>query len=269
VDDAAVVRAGLDAGTAMAFGDRDRASGSGERRRGRESGDAAADNENVDEIGSRRSQSFSISKRSGNPLQWTTIDRTLLDWLRGRAPAPIDPTPAPEPPPLAANHLGTGSIIGRDVITSGAVSPAHVGLRIGDNCHIFAGCKLMIDLISASSGITLGRNVAMNFNCYIDGSGGVEIGDHSLLGVNVVILSSSHRFDQPGKLIQHSGKTFQPTRIGADVWIGSNAVIRSGVEIGRGSIVGAGAVVTRSFPEYSIIGGVPARWLRARFPPSQ
>ena len=127
----------------------------------------------------------------------------------------------------------------------------------------------MIDLISPESGIRLGNHVAMNFNCYVDGSGGVEIGDYSLLGVNVVILSSSHRFDQPGVLIQKSGKTFNPTRIGSDVWIGSNAVIRSGVEIGRGSVVGAGAVVTRSFPEYSIILGVPARRARSRFAPPQ
>ena len=105
----------------------------------------------------------------------------MFDGLWRRARNPIESAPAPVPaaapePALAANHLGAGLIIGRDVITSGALSPAHVGLRIGDNCHIFAGCKLMIDLISASSGITLGRNVAMNFNCYIDGSGGVEIG---------------------------------------------------------------------------------------------
>ena len=198
----------------------------------------------------------------------------MFDGLWRRARNPIESAPAPVPaaapePALAANHLGAGLIIGRDVVTSGALSPAHVGLRIGDHCHIFAGCKLMIDLISASSGITLGRNVAMNFNCYIDGSGGVEIGDYSLLGVNVVILSSSHRFDQPGKLIQQSGKIFQPTRIGSDVWIGSNAVIRAGVEIGRGSVIGAGAVVTRSFPEYSIVAGVPARLMRARFPEPQ
>lgn len=212
-------------------------------------------------------QSLTI-ERSSFPILPLAINRTLFDLLWRRPRKPIDPAPDPEPQ-IAANHLGTGLIIGRDVVTSGAVSPAHVGLRIGDNCHIYAGCKLMIDLISETSGITLGRNVAMNFNCYIDGSGGVEIGDYSLLGVNVVILSSSHRFDQPGTLIQRSGKVFQSTRIGPDVWIGSNAVIRAGIEIGRGCVVGAGAVVTKSFPEYSVIAGVPARLIRPRFPSSQ
>jgi len=176
------------------------------------------------------------------------------------APAASNPAPA-----LAANHIGRNLILGAGVVTSGALAPGFVGLQIGDDCHIFDGCKFMIDLVSPESGIRLARNVAINFNCYFDGSGGIEIGEYSIFGPNVVVLSSSHRFDVPGRLIQHSGKVFARTVIGPDVWIGANAVIRAGVEIGRGSVIAAGAVVTRSVPPNSVAGGVPARVLRDRF----
>ena len=60
-----------------------------------------------------------------------------------------------------------------------------------------------------------------------------------------------------------------PVLIEDDVWCGSNVVILKGVTIGHGSIVAAGAVVTKSFPPYSIIGGVPAKLIRMRFTPEQ
>ena len=60
-----------------------------------------------------------------------------------------------------------------------------------------------------------------------------------------------------------------PVVIEDDVWCGANVTILKGVTIGRGSAVAAGAVVTKSFPLYSIIGGVPARLLKMRFTPEQ
>jgi acetyltransferase-like isoleucine patch superfamily enzyme len=56
-----------------------------------------------------------------------------------------------------------------------------------------------------------------------------------------------------------------PVMIGHDVWVGANAVIRCGVTIGNGCIIGAGAVVTKDVPDFSIIGGVPAKLIRKRF----
>lgn len=57
----------------------------------------------------------------------------------------------------------------------------------------------------------------------------------------------------------------RPVVIEDDVWVGANVTILKGVTIGRGSIVAAGAVVTKSFPPYSVIGGVPAHLLKRRF----
>ena len=61
-------------------------------------------------------------------------------------------------------------------------------------------------------------------------------------------------------------KMFEPTMIGNDVWVGTNAVILGGVTIGDGAIVAAGAVVTKDVPPYAIVGGVPAKIIRYRFP---
>jgi hypothetical protein len=58
----------------------------------------------------------------------------------------------------------------------------------------------------------------------------------------------------------------QRTRIGCDVWIGHGAVVLPGVSIGHGAVIGAGAVVSRDVPPYAIVGGVPARMIRERFP---
>lgn len=63
----------------------------------------------------------------------------------------------------------------------------------------------------------------------------------------------------------HSIKVHEPVEIGSDVWIGTRAIIKGGIKIGHGSIIAAGAVVTKDVPAYSIVGGVPAKVIRSRF----
>lgn len=60
-----------------------------------------------------------------------------------------------------------------------------------------------------------------------------------------------------------------PVVVGSDVWIGTNAIVLSGINIGHGAIIAAGAVVTRDVPPYAVVGGVPARVLKLRFTPEQ
>jgi maltose O-acetyltransferase len=162
----------------------------------------------------------------------------------------------------AANVVGRDVMVGDGVIIWGGKWPGGVGLEVHDRVRIYDGCRLVIDHLTVDSGIVLGADMAMNFGCYIDGSGGVRVGERTILGPNVVILSSSHRAD-PTHNLQESGKDVQRVEIGNDVWVGANVVIRMGITIGARAIVGAGAVVTHDVPSATVVGGNPARMIRS------
>lgn len=99
----------------------------------------------------------------------------------------------------------------------------------------------------------------------------LTIGRKVIFGPRPTIITGDHRTDIIGKYIidvtvqEKLQENDQPVVIEDDVWCGANVTILKGVTIGRGSVVAAGAVVTKSFPPYSIIGGVPARLLKMRF----
>ena len=95
----------------------------------------------------------------------------------------------------------------------------------------------------------------------------VSIGAYAVISHDVTILGGDHRYDVPGTPVYFTGRPPLPeTVIEDDVWIGHRAIIKAGVSIARGAIVGAGAVVTRDVPPYTIVAGVPARKIGERFP---
>lgn len=106
--------------------------------------------------------------------------------------------------------------------------------------------------------IHLGKNVFINAGCKFQDQGGIYIGDNVLIGHNVVFATLNHNEDvsKRGNLIPGQ------INIGNDVWIGSNSTILSGVTVGDGAIIAAGAVVTKDVGPKTIVGGVPARYLR-------
>lgn len=97
----------------------------------------------------------------------------------------------------------------------------------------------------------------------------LTIGKKVIFGPHPTIITGDHRVDVIGKYIMDSTEKLPendaPVVIEDDVWTGANVTILKGVTIGRGSVIAAGAVVTKSFPPYSIIGGVPAKVLKMRF----
>lgn len=95
---------------------------------------------------------------------------------------------------------------------------------------------------------------------------GVSLGRFVMLGPGVTVIGQDHVFDNPDLPMIFAGRPpLLKTVIEDDAWVGANAVILSGVTIGPGAIVAAGAVVTKDVPAREIWGGVPARRLRRRF----
>ncbi len=106
--------------------------------------------------------------------------------------------------------------------------------------------------------IHIGKDVFINSGCHFQDQGGIEIGDGAMIGHNVVLATINHDLDPAQNRKNH----YAPVRIGAHVWIGSNATILPGVTIGEWSVVAAGAVVTKEVPPYTVAGGVPAKTIR-------
>lgn len=106
--------------------------------------------------------------------------------------------------------------------------------------------------------ITIGKDVFINSGCHFQDQGGITIGDGSLIGHNVVLATINHDLNPENGRKNH----YAPIHIGAHVWIGSNATILPGVSVGDWAVVGAGAVVTKDVPPFTVVGGVPARILK-------
>ncbi|WP_165060848.1 sugar O-acetyltransferase [Adlercreutzia sp. ZJ154] len=103
--------------------------------------------------------------------------------------------------------------------------------------------------------IHLGENVFINSGCKFQDQGGIYIGNRALIGHNVVLATLNHPLN-PEK---RSSLEPAPIHIEDDVWIGSGAIVLPGVRIGRGSVVAAGAVVTKDVPSMAVVGGIPAK----------
>ena len=100
--------------------------------------------------------------------------------------------------------------------------------------------------------------------CFFHSAGGIRIGKNIGIGPGVKILTSHHKDTNIHIPILHEELEFKPVVIEDDSDLGVNSVIMPGVTIKKGTQVGAGAVVTKNFPEYSIIAGVPAKLIRIR-----
>lgn len=106
--------------------------------------------------------------------------------------------------------------------------------------------------------IHLGKNVFINSGCRFQDQGGITIDDGALIGHNVVLATLNHAKDPA-----HRGNLLPaPIHIGKNVWLGANVTVLPNVTIGDGAIIAAGAVVTKDVAANTIVGGVPARFIK-------
>jgi acetyltransferase-like isoleucine patch superfamily enzyme len=124
-----------------------------------------------------------------------------------------------------------------------------MGFSIHPSSAIFMGCTF-----DAKRGLSIGQNSVINENCRIDTRGGIAIGKNVVISSEAVVLTATH---DPRSPLFEGVK--QSVHIHDFVWVGLRALILPGVTLGKGSIVAAGAVVTKSVQPGDTVAGVPAR----------
>lgn len=140
------------------------------------------------------------------------------------------------------------------------------GIELGHNVNIPDNCFLRCTgvISELGVGIKIGNNTGLGHNNFLNGQGGISIGDDVIIGPYVKIMSENHEFSDSTSPIRLQGVSRQGITIESDVWIGTGVTILDGVNIGKGCVIGAGSVVSKSIPEYSIAVGVPCRVIKKR-----
>lgn len=139
-------------------------------------------------------------------------------------------------------------------------------IEIGNS--VYFGPRTVIGTSGAI--LKIGSRTSFFSDCLI--SGAVTIGSDCLFAKNVTVLSSTHQICGADTIRENDANykreigyhLYDPVSIGNDCWLGSNVVVLPGVSLGNGTVVGANSVVTNSFPDYAIVGGVPAKVIGSR-----
>lgn len=135
----------------------------------------------------------------------------------------------------------------------------HIFKHMGDNVNIEHGAYF-----GSGKDVEIGNNSGIGINCHILNN--TKIGNDVMMGPNCYMLESLHKYDRTDVTMIEQGFSSERCKviIGDDVWIGRDVMIIGSKEIKTGSIIGARCVLTKSFPEYSVVGGNPSKLLRMR-----
>lgn len=164
-------------------------------------------------------------------------------------------------------HLGNGTVIGYKAEKLMGLS----NISIGDNTQIESNVQLtswfMTENKNHEPEIVIGSDCKLRRGLHISAVGSIKIGNGVLTGTNVLISDNSHgSLDRASIGIRPYERKLickGPIVIEDNVWLGNNVCVLSGVKIGKGSIIGANAVVTHDIPEFSMAAGVPANVLNS------
>lgn len=140
------------------------------------------------------------------------------------------------------------------------------GLHLGNNVWIGSNSFIKVSFSFNDPGefIYIGNNVGLGEFAHLGGAGGLTIGNDCIIGPYLSCHPENHNFFDNEELIRKQGVTRRGIKIGNNCWIGSKVTVLDGVTIGDNCVIAAGAVITKSMPANSVIGGVPAKVIKKR-----
>ena len=130
-------------------------------------------------------------------------------------------------------------------------------LHIAD--HSFIGESCYIKCFGGH--IEIGRDVSINSKSFINGCGGVTIGDNTRIGTQSIIIASNHKFGDPNVLVKDA-ITKQGVQLGENIWLGARVTVLDGVQIANDTVIGACSLVTKPLTESGVYVGVPAKKMK-------
>jgi acetyltransferase-like isoleucine patch superfamily enzyme len=138
-------------------------------------------------------------------------------------------------------------------------------ILIGDCVKIgaFSTLSSTSHLSKYGKGLRMGNNSAVGQFTEFGAAGGIEIGNDVIMGSYISFHSENHNFSDTSKLIREQGVTSKGIKLGNNIWVGAKVTFLDGCVVGNNSVVAAGAVVNGTYPDNSIIGGVPAKVLKS------
>lgn len=134
-----------------------------------------------------------------------------------------------------------------------------LGVVIGQKTHV--SMRQFFTGYHTRCNVRIGNNCVLNREIYLDGRTGIEIGNNVNISFQCCVLSLHHDHNHPGFASVGGIVTIHD-----HAWLGARAIILPGVTIGKGAVVAAGAVVTKDVPEFTVVGGVPAKVIGQRNP---
>lgn len=139
-------------------------------------------------------------------------------------------------------------------------------IELGENIWLGPFNSIFAESITNEARIKIGNNVSFNRNVMVnaDARGTIIIEDNTIIGPNVVIRASGHRYEDIHTPIREQGHHKGRIIIESGAWISANVVILPDVNVGKGAILAAGAVVTKDVNDFEIVGGVPAKKIGSR-----
>ncbi|MBD2001163.1 acyltransferase [Leptolyngbya sp. FACHB-541] len=192
--------------------------------------------------------------------QGLAIRRFLYSKILGKLGKSVYIEPGAEFLNTPAIAIGNGVKILRGVRLDGQGQDSQI--CIGDNVQFAYGIGVKVSRDNCR--IEIGDRTSIGPYTVIHGPGNISIGKDCLIAAHCGIYASNHQFADGDRKIRDQGLSRKGIVIEDDCWIGHSVSILDGVTVGQGSVIGAGAVVTKDIPPYSIAVGVPARVISQR-----